>query len=373
MLSVDTRRPQDRNVQVTQSNPGSISGVSASGSGGSVSVGGYNPGTISGVSSNYGAYPGSTGNPQQSSGGFQTTGNTQNVWGGSQTELWPGAATGGSGTNTVESQVPGASGSGSSFKDTSAARSATQQALDALGTSLDTSYGNIDSEYGDLISDYDLDVGRVNQDYDRESGTNTNNLLRNRQNALMAAAQGRRGLRGTLASLGALSGDGSFLADQAVTTAANSDLGGAQDAYKTNFTNLETAKTRFEEDDLKRRQDAEAAKEGQREVARRENLERRQTLLEKLASLFSDAGMNNEAAQYLSQSGGLNQEIASLGGVIGSAFTPGQAQFSPAALENYLAGAGDMSVRVQGGDNGAIGGPAPVAGRFGDERKRNQA
>ena len=110
-----------------------------------------------------------------------------------------------------------------------AAVDATNQAIASLDVERDTGYRNIDDSFNSLISRYDKEAARTGEDYTEQSNNNTNDLTKNKQNALLAAAQGRRGLRGTLASLGALSGDGAVLADRVVTQGANQDIGEAGD------------------------------------------------------------------------------------------------------------------------------------------------
>lgn len=287
------------------------------------------------------------------------------------TQSAPVSTNDGSGGGGGGGNVPTGGSDAPKYKDTSAARGVTQNSLDNLPTWLQSKYTNIDNEYSDLIDDYDIDRGRVSEDYQKETGQNMDNLLRNRQNALLAAAQGRRGLRGTLSALGALSGDGSFLADQAVTTAANQDLGGAQDTYQTNSTNLEDAWERYDEDDQKRRKSAEAAKKSQREAAEIEQLEQKVSLLEKLASLFDDAGMFGEAGNTLNQINPITGRLAGMGRGTPTAFSAGKADYNPAAMESYRAGAGDMTVDVMGGDNGGAR-QTIIAGRGNDRRRREE-
>ena len=122
-----------------------------------------------------------------------------------------------------------------------AAVDATNKAISSLDIERDTGYRNIDDSFNSLISRYGKEAAQNEADYREQGETNTNNLVKNKQNALVAAAQGRRGLRGSLAAIGALSGDGGVLADRAVTAAANQDIGEAADTYAGNAVQLDKA------------------------------------------------------------------------------------------------------------------------------------
>jgi len=62
-------------------------------------------------------------------------------------------------------------------------------------------------------------------------------------NVMTAAALGSQGLRSVLASLGALGGTGSVLANRAVANTANNDIGSADNTYQTNANQVESAWT----------------------------------------------------------------------------------------------------------------------------------
>lgn len=247
---------------------------------------------------------------------------------------------------------------------------ATQQAIDSLGVEQDTGYRNIDDSFNSLLSRYGKEAERNEADYNEQTETNTKNLTKNKQNALVAAAQGRRGLRGTLASLGALSGDGAVLADRAVTQGANQDIGEAADSFATNAGTLDKAIGRFREEDKDRRAEAETTKMNQRTALEGSIAAKRQNFFQKMAELYGGADRTAEANDFLGKAGALNNEIASKTRVASTAFTPRAAAFTPGDLESYLAGAGDMTVDVTAGGNGAEGPTSILAGR--GRRKREE-
>lgn len=250
-----------------------------------------------------------------------------------------------------------------------AAVDATQAAIDSLGISQSTGYKNIDDSLASLMGKYNTEASQNEGDYGTQTVTNTNNLEKNKENALLAAAQGRRGLRGTLASLGALSGDGARLADRAVATGANQDIGGAADTFATNAQNLDTSIGRFREEDKQRRADAQTSAINQKTALEGDIASKRQTLLQKLADIFGTGGDEASSSSYLRQAGALNPEIAAKTAVAATPLTAQAAAFTPKDLQSYLAGAGDMTVST---DPAAAGIRTPGSLLFGPQKKKEQ-
>lgn len=227
-----------------------------------------------------------------------------------------------------------------------AAVGATGQAIAATDTKQNVGYKSIDDSYGSLIGGYDREVQQNEADYGDQTVTNNTNLSKNKQNALVAASQGRRGLRGVLASIGALFGTGGKLADRAVTTEANQDIGQATDTAAGNAKQLDTAIGRFREEDKNRRADADTAKLNQRMRLEGDVATDRQKLYKQMADLYSEAGDNASASEWLRKAGDINQYIAERSGVASTPLTARAAAFTPGKLADYLAGAGDMTVQV---------------------------
>lgn len=249
----------------------------------------------------------------------------------------------------------------------------TQKAIDSLGLEESTGRGNIDRGLASLLSKYDKEAARTKSDYDGETVSNTTSLGKNKQNALLAAAQGRRGLRGTLSAIGALSGDGAKLADQAVRTSANEDIGGATDTYATNAQNLDKAFDRFSEEDKDRRAEAQTTRQNQTTALEGSIASKRQNFLQKMAELYSSGGNKGKATEYLNQAGDLNNTIASKSAVQSTAYSPKAAAFTPGKLESYLAGAGDKTVQVAEGDGtGGTGGTKASTLLFGKGNKKKE-
>lgn len=272
---------------------------------------------------------------------------------------------------TSTSRAPAPSSAPAKPQLNQAAVDATNQALSSLDVERDTGYRNIDDSFSSLIGKYTKEAERNEGDYKEQTENNTNDLQKNKQNALLAAAQGRRGLRGTLAAIGALSGDGAILADRAVTRGANEDIGEAADTFATNATGLDKAITRFRDEDKDRRAEAETTRTNQRTALEGSIASKRQNYFQKLAEIFGQADRTAEANANLSAAGNLNNEIASKTRVAATPFTGKAAAYTPDALESYLAGAGDMTVDVAEGGNGgfAPGQSSLLAGRRKKEEK----
>lgn len=266
---------------------------------------------------------------------------------------------GGSTTPSGGGSTGGSSGGSTVDPLNQAAIENTRKAIDSLGTEINVGRKNIGEGYDSVIGQYNRDRTRTKSDYDEETVTNTQNLTKNKQNALLAAAQGRRGLRGTLASIGALGGTGSFLADRAVTEGANQDIGGATDTFSTNAGKLDKAWNRFSEEDEDRRREARVARENQETALEGQIAAKRQNFYQKMAELFGDADQNDQARLWLDRAGNLNDVIAAKTRVMATPFTTKAAAFTPGDLAKYLAGAGDMTVGVGGGAPG-IGDPGSI-------------
>lgn len=273
----------------------------------------------------------------------------------------------------VQKQVSGSGGSGRTTPVLNqAAVDNTRKAIDSLSQEQQVGYQNIEDNFSSVMGRYDREKRNNRADFDEGIVTNNQNLEQNRQNALVSAAQGLRGLRGVLASIGALSGDGGALANRAVTIEANQDLGGATETAAANAKNLTRAWDRFEDEDEQRRADARTARMNSRTALEGSIARKRQSLLQKLAELFGAAGNTDEATRYLNEAGDLNNVIAAKSRVQSAPIVAKGAEFVPGELDSYLAGAGDMTVDVRRGGVGAGGPTAVLAGRSSDDERRRR-
>ena len=242
-------------------------------------------------------------------------------------------------------------GSGSTYKDTTAARGATQQSINALDTASANNLAAIMANYQRILQQYQDEEAINKQNYNEQVASNEQTRENTIQAALLAAAQGGRGLRSTLASVGAFNGDGVKLARRAVADSANKDIGAGNETFDKNATQLYTAYATTQRDEKNRRAEAEAAKANEERAAKSAALKEKQSLYEKMAGLWADAGNNGEANRYLGLVGSLAPEIANYAGANTASYTPRSVLYNPGQLSSYLAGANDMTVKTSGGNN----------------------
>lgn len=265
---------------------------------------------------------------------------------GSSTSRAPSSGTGGSAPS-------GSTGSAApQFKDTTALRSATQASLNALDPVLTNRLADEDVAYGNLIGTYDAEVGAQRGKLDEQVVGNEKALSTGNQAAMLAAAQGGRGLRATLAAMGALGGTGAVLADRAIMDSANKDLGGARENFDVNAKTLQTAWGDFEDSDKKRRIEAETVRTSNKKAVESDVLTQRQKLLQDMAGLWEQAGNTGEYNRLMGDATGLTPQIAAKSAPR-MAYTPTEASYSPGKLDSYLAGAQNMQVGRKAGGVGA--------------------
>lgn len=201
-----------------------------------------------------------------------------------------------------------------------------------------TGLSRVDQTLSSLIGNrYDPETQAAEKNYTEQSDNNTNNYQKNKQTALVNAAQGRQGLFGTLASLGALSGSGIDLANRAVQKGANDDLSGAADNYETNAGQLTTAIDTFRREDKARRAEANTSAENARLNVRNEANKARLQFLGNLANDYADMGNEAQAKEFTARASQLYPSLAKTA-VPNANISYSGAAFTPGTLADYLAG-----------------------------------
>lgn len=203
----------------------------------------------------------------------------------------------------------------------------------------------IDKSIADILGGYDSDSSANEKNYTDSSNTNQNNLDKNTQTALVNAAQGRRGLSGVLASLGALNGSGIVLRDRAVQKGANDDLAGADDNFKTNQSGLDTSIGTFRNEDAARRKDLDTQADNARTNVKNAIAKSRQGYYTNLTKDYSEQGDNDSAKKYSDLAASLFPEIASTS-IPSTNIQATPAAYTPATLSSYLAGNGSTTVKT---------------------------
>ena len=245
-----------------------------------------------------------------------------------------------------------AASGGSSYVNTDAARNATQQALDSLGNKHNNQIQNNWNDFNNLIGGYDRERNINEGDYKTNDINNGRALQSNKQSTLASSAQGLRGLMNTLGAYGAAQGSGSRLAAQAVNQQANSELGEATDTFSTNKTNLDTAIGRFREEDEARRREAENQRINNERAIAGEVAKERQTLAEKMADLFRQAGNQGQANAWLGNAGALNNEIANNAARRGG-YTGKDIAYQAPDLDSIATGTSSRVTMAEDGNNTA--------------------
>lgn len=258
---------------------------------------------------------------------------------------------------------------GQQFTDTSAARDQTLGSINGLDQILANKLAEAEAEYQKVMQGYNEQDANNQQEYDQNVSTNEGNREAQHQAALLAAAQGGRGLYATLASIGALGGTGKLLANRAVAGEANADLGAADKTFTDNATNLESTFKKLKQQEDQRKLDANSNLEANKQADQYDIADQRQSLWKDMADLWTKAGNNTESANALAKAGSYtNDKVANTRPVVAK-YAPADLQFSAPQLKSYLAGANDMTVHAA--DNA---GGAPINGAiFTSTKKRDTA
>jgi hypothetical protein len=247
-------------------------------------------------------------------------------------------------------------GGGNTYKDTGAARNATQVSIDSLGTILNNALAGADGEYSSVIDAYNTEDAANKAKYEGDVQKNEINRDESTQASLLGAARGSRGLYATLASLGALNGTGRTLANRAVATEANADLGAGQKSFETNVSNLFDARSILSKQEEQRRKDAEKIRADAKQNAEYDYYKGNQDLSKEMAGLWTDAGNTGEAGNWLNRSSTYTPEMAKRTKVNVGQYAKTPLAYSAPELNKYLGGMSNMAVNVAGGNpiNGAI-------------------
>lgn len=237
--------------------------------------------------------------------------------------------------------------------------------LASLDTILANRNAQSQAEYDRAITGYNAQDALDKSAYDQNTVQNETMLTSNNQRARLNAANAGSGLSGVLSSLGGLAGSGVDVVRRLVGLAANADTGAARETFDTNVTNLGQAWGRAEQQQRQRREDAGATFENNRQNNAAQKLTSEQTIYEQLANLYG--GDMAQGRTYASKASALAAPIAATSRATVAPYQAASSSFTPAALQNYLAGTQNLTV-----DAGAGSGQASVpvnSPLFADKRK----
>jgi hypothetical protein len=251
-------------------------------------------------------------------------------------------------------------GGGSSYTDKSNDISLQNAGLSAVGDQTTAGLSAVDRALANIMGQYDTESKSNEGTYQTQSDTNQNNLQKSKQSALVNGSQGRQGLFGKLASIGALSGDGIKLANNAVQQGVNEDLSGAADTYGTNQSGLDTAIGTFRQEDKMRRENANNSATDARTGVNNQAAKSRQTFYSNLANDYAAQGDMANARKFTALAAAEYPNVANTS-VPSTNLAYTGAAFTPTTLSNYITGANSTQVSTSASpDNYGI--PTLVAG-----------
>jgi len=263
----------------------------------------------------------------------------------------PAKSTSTTSNNTTTNTTPAAtsSGSGSSYQDKSNDIAIQQAGLAAIPQEEQTGVSAVKNALNQIMDEYNADEASATTEYNSNQEENNTDLQDNKQAALEDAVQGRSGLYGTLASLGALSGDGITLANNAVAKGANSDLTTAADTYAGNASALDTSYNAYTAQEKRDETGAQQAAQNDEEIAQNDALKDEDSYLKNLVADYSDEGNSAQAKSYAAQDAALMPQLAATNvpqlsiGYTGGAYT------AP-TLSSYVGSANNTTVKTTPGN-----------------------
>lgn len=237
--------------------------------------------------------------------------------------------------------------------------------LDSLDTILGNKNAQSQAEYDRAIAGYNDADNLDRQAYDKNVRENETAYTSGNQAGLLNAANGAKGLRGVLASLGALSGSGMDVINRLVGLAANQDTGAVLKNFEANAGNLNQSWQATERQHRQRRDDALATLENNKQNNKASVLNSRKGIYEQLSNLYGDG--TAQGNDYAAKASALAPEIAATTRASVAPYAAASAAYSPQALQQYLAGTQNLNVDTKGAQQAPINSPLFAA----NEKKKD--
>lgn len=196
-------------------------------------------------------------------------------------------------------------------------------------------------EHDAAVSSYDAQDALDHQAIDQNTHQNETNLTSDDWKALLNAANGATGLRGTLASIGALAGSGNDVVRRLTGLAASSDQGAAHKTFESNAGQINQAAAQTTQQEAQRRKDAEATLSNAFQDNKANVLTSKQDIYQKLASLYGSG--TSQGNSYASQAASLAAPIAETTHAAVAPYAAASSLYSPQALATYLAGTQNLT------------------------------
>lgn len=261
----------------------------------------------------------------------------------------------------------GSSGGGTTYADKSGDIAFQNAGLASVDAARDVNLAGVNTALANLKGAYATEAANATGSYDTNSTQNQNNLQKTKQTALIHAAQGRQGLFGTLASLGALNGSGIDLANEAVKNGANEDLSTAGDTYATNQSGLDTAIKKFKDEDEARNKSADQGAANSRTNVQNDAAKNKQAYYKQLSDDYTAQGDPANAAKFAKMASDLFPAIAATS-LSTAGLTRTAAAYTAPSLASYLNSAN--STKVSTTPSGGTGG---IPGLIASPIKKQQA
>ena len=224
--------------------------------------------------------------------------------------------------------------------------------------------------YNQARKSYDDTFALDRQAHDKAVTQNEQANTDARQAAMIQTATGGRGLRSVLASMNAANGTGLDLANQAISREANIDIGNADKNFQTNASNLTDAWARAEDEDKKRRAEADTILANTKTNNAADVASSRQSMYNQLAGMYNRG--SSQANNYLAKATALNPEIVAGSKQAVTPYTQSRQLFAPGELQQYLGGVRDLTVGASAAPSGQSSIPinSPLFGQSEDKRRQ---
>jgi hypothetical protein len=196
-----------------------------------------------------------------------------------------------------------------------------------------------------IVDQYNNELTSATSDYNQSSQENEQDLQSDKETAMQNAVQGRLGLYGTLASLGALNGTGLVLANNAVAEGANEDLGTAADTYAKNQKAVDESYTTYTDNEKKELAAAQSAGNNDTEIAQHGALVDQQNFLKGLVGDYAAELNPTEAANYNQQLIALQPQLAATNVPQTNISYAGSGAWSAPSLASYVGSANNTTVQ----------------------------
>lgn len=244
-------------------------------------------------------------------------------------------------------------GAATVYPDKSNDISMQQTGLDNVQGGVDASLGKLSDTYNNVMGQYNGDLADANKSYTNNSNDNRNDLESNKGTALQNARQGRQGLFGTLASLGALNGSGIELANEAVRRGANEDLKTASNNFATNQNTLDTGYNTYTKQEKKLQDQATHAYGNDQQQVKNDAAKQRQQFLINIANDYQSEGNAARAKTFMDQASSLFPEISQTSVPTMDIGYSGGSYAAP-TLNQYVGKANNTTVQSTPGGTGSL-------------------